>query len=559
MQGSTFREKFSMALSYLGLASLAVSICLFSIPAVLLGGNRSDLGNPWTFYLVFVAAGLLILIALGLLLYFLPKTWSRPFAIAFAVYGILIYLFDLFLPLEIGPIIDGDEIAEARPIAGIVQGLSAMVLFYLLRRIDVLKAGKLFWALSFSFAFISLFSLFENAVTAGKVSLATPETTTKEMLSGQAKFNIFHIVFDAYYGPAFRQSAEEGGVSLKSLDGFMYYVRARSNYYLTEPSYASFLSGQLFDPEKVSEQEWIARSSEDSLLLDLKTHGFKTHIYGALSRSPFRLADHQEIAQSPPLRLLLDYWLLRISPVALRSQILQNGSGPFSRLRKRAGDLRSLASYQQFQKILSDVIPKLSGSGNYYHFYFYPPHGPYQLDRNGSFVGRSSYREQHVLATKMLRDLVDALRKRGDFEDSLIVIHSDHGSTQGSKLALAGNRPKENSWLEGNLIFRNSAELEAQFSTLILIKKPAQCGPMKQSFVEKHDLVQTLDMRKYIGGFLNGKSADCEYPSTDSVHIFAGVASPLNTQKKLRFQQYHFENNADGSWTQHPQQRFRIR
>ncbi len=567
---------------FLGLASPLVGILFISVPAVLLGGNAQDLIAPRTFFALFVCLAMLLFLLLAISFRFLPFRISKALAALCGAAGLVIYLFDLILPIDIGPIESGTETVSARPVAGLVQ----IILFgfgtWALVRSDLKKAGIFLGVFSVVFSLMSLPAiLFAKGEPSLNTSNKKEEVSIQQIAGSSADYNIYHMLLDGYYGPWLEWSMREMEISPDILSEFVHYPRARSNYPATIPSFASFFSGTLFDPEKMTLNSWHEESARDNIISDLRKAGFKTQVYAVAPRPQFGPSEQIELVESPRLRIVADFWLLRVVPVVLRPHIVDNGSGPFSRLLKvkgAGGDLRGFASYKQFNSLVKDILPRAPRAGQYFHLYFNPPHGPYELNRHGHFVGKSGYLEQLHLATTMIRDLVASLKESGHFEKSLIIIQSDHGSTNGARYYRGGDPLKDtvrvpdgltDSLAGVDVLFRSGPVTDASFNALLMLKPLKACGKSApQSLRREIRLTQLLDIRKYLKAVVEDGKNICEFPIAKQVHLFNGLTSQKKNKGGTVYKMgsdlevgtmNHYQLDDNGEWTIHPNRMMRYR
>jgi hypothetical protein len=351
-------------------------------------------------------------------------------------------------------------------------------------------------------------------------------------------FNIYHIVFDGYYGPWLQWSLAELGRDTSELAGFTHYRRNVSNYWSTQVSYPSFMSGTMYSPD-ITVTEWYKNADEDSIIADLHEQGFSTSFYGfrlyyGIKQVEVAYRDDPGGLEVVGIGLAADYCLLRVAPVVLRHLVLdERGAGPITRRaggseENPGGDIRTLISYRQFQKFLADEWFRPAG-GHYVHAHFYPPHEPNQLDRYGNYVGESSYEEQVLLATNMLLDMVATLKEQGKFEDSLIIVHSDHGSVAGAENHYVGDPMRDFMQMdeataeairEVSVRQMSGGTIEARYQAFLLIKPPGSCEDAEDLTVND-GLTQLLDLRQYIGRVID--EGDCAYPEREQVDIQHGL------------------------------------
>ncbi|GAG48181.1 unnamed protein product, partial [marine sediment metagenome] len=231
-----------------------------------------------------------------------------------------------------------------------------------------------------------------------------------------AKFNgnVYHLTFDKYFSDDFLPSLKEMGLKEK-FAGFTFYENARSNYLITRMSVASYTTGRLFAGHK-GMKKWLRQTKFKTILQTLKKAGFTTTFYSPYNHRWFFLAE--KLIKGMPFSLLnvADLWLLRTVPTILRQEVYSTGKGIFTKIHDLfdlapSGDIRSYRALKQFEHLL--VTEELrSSAGEYIHGHFMLPHGPTILMRTGEYdPKRSNYKEQALLATKLMADLIRRLKE----------------------------------------------------------------------------------------------------------------------------------------------------
>jgi hypothetical protein len=370
-------------------------------------------------------------------------------------------------------------------------------------------------------------------------------------------YNIYHIVFDGYYGPWLQWAVKELNLDPTTFAGFTHYQAARSNYWSTKISYNSFMTGTMYESTRTFE-EWLGHAERDSLITDLREAGFTTSYLGLYQR-----VAGADIVQTEETELMglarvrgdfhttLDLWALRAAPVGLRHVLFKEGSGPLGRRfapklsvepavdagdeedTSADGDIRTYRSFQQFLRFL-DADQQWAPAGEYVHLYFYPPHSPYQLDQWGSFIGESNYDEQMLLATRMMAMLLGRLKELDQFHNSFIILHSDHGSAKGSNKRYRDDPERDFITIDdatNDLITRTNLQgvkgeaIDARFGALLLVKPPAKCGAEAAGDTLRVDqsLMHLKDLREFVVSVVSGDSRDCMFPSPEFVDIQVGL------------------------------------
>jgi len=543
MRNPGLKARLLERLDIIGLLAFSVTVLFIAFPHLLFSANIEDIPKAVIYYRYFFAAAFIILLVLTFIFLFLPRRVALIAASILGAYALLVLIFDLIHPLCIGLIQEGTEVEPAAPVTGAIQIVLMVGVFFALFYIPRKARAVLAWSLAAVFLVSGLPFLFAPSDT-GHI----PENSFISENESAPDFNIYHILFDSYYGPWLQWSLSELSRDTSELSGFTHYRRNVSNYNRTVISYPSFLTGSLWSPN-VTVNEWRDIANESSIIDDLHERGFSTTFYGVALKDGIRQV--QEAYTDDPgevgivdIKLAVDYWLLRVAPVALRHLVLdERGAGPMSRhLGGRgedpSGDIRTLVSYRQFQKFLADERLRPSG-GHYVHAYFYPPHGPHILDRYGNYVGESSYEEQLLLATNMLLEFVTTLKELGKFENSLIIVQSDTGSRWGADTGYAGEPLRDciqideamsKAIQEVDVGHWTGAQVEAMYLSLLLIKPPGT-GEEAGDLIVNDGLTQLLDLRKYIDNLID--EGDSAYPERERVSIHHGFRWQIHDGERV--------------------------
>lgn len=516
-------------LDIIGLLAFSIAVIFITFPNLLFSANIEDIPGAAIYYRYFVAAASVILLVLAFIFLFLPRRAALITASVLGAYALLVLIFDLIHPLDIGPLVEGTESVPATPLAGAIQIVLMVGAFFALFYLPRKARAVLTW----SFAAVLLVSGIPLLFTPSDTGHIPSHSAAQENESAP-DFNIYHILFDSYYGPWLQWALGELGRDTSELAGFTHFRRNVSNYEFTRCSYPSFMSGTMYSADKTV-VEWYQEANADSIIDDLHERGFSTTFYGLGLRDGIRQVETAYTVGVVDIRLAADYWLLRVAALALRHLVLdQQGAGPITRYlgggeEDPSGDIRTLVSYRQFQKFLADERLR-PPAGQYVHAHFYPPHPPYQLDRDGNYAAESSYEEQLLLATNMLLEFVATLKEQGKFENSLIIVHADHGIAWWAVAVRHRGDPLR------DFIQMDAATSDAvhQVDSLgypgwlqevrnqpLLLVKPCGAGRDAVDLLVDNGLTQLLDLREYIKQVVD--EGDCAYPEREQVDIHVGI------------------------------------
>lgn len=550
----------SNRLYILGLLSISVIILCIVMPNLLFSNNTEYIPQAVTYSRYFFIASIGSFCVLAVILLLLPYSLARTFAILLASYTISVLIFDIISPLDIGPLERGTETLKISLTAGMLQ----LSLFIFVFFITLYTPTKTIWSITWPVALV-LTCLNTPFLFSHTDHIKKPADTDLSTAIKRPDFNIYHFIFDAYYGPWLQWSLAALDKDKDEFKGFIHYRRCVSNYGSTAYSYPSLMSGTLFSSE-MTISEWQESADENSIVQDLHDRGFTSSFYGTANFRGTRLIHDINTADPAGVgiagfALASDYWLLRIAPVITRHMILdQYGNGPCSRILNHFsptahGEIRALVSYRQFKQFISDEKLRPS-EGQYVHVHIVPPHPPYQLDRNGKYIGASSYSEQILLATNMMIQIIKTLKEQDKFNRSLIIFHADHGSGDDilhknkhhafyiddplrnliqmtpslsqqimqryTKRDTRTNKHRKHPTLENDEDTWERRQLrgvylEARHQPLLLIK-PRGTHQEKSPFIINDSLVQLCDLRNFIQEAVD--SGVTKYPERDAVSIF---------------------------------------
>ncbi len=566
---SNLRECLQKKADLLGLLAFSITVLFITFPNLLLSANIEEIPEASTFYKYFFVGAFFVYFVFAIAILLIPSRIGLYFASLLSAYAIIVIVFDFIMPLNIGPIEEGTESVQAAPtIIGAVQIILILTVCFVLLYVPKKLCNIFAWSLTAVLLFSGLHLLFISP-NMGYGSYAK-SCVKKE---AQHDLNIYHIVFDAYYGPWLQWSLSELSKDNSELAGFNHYRRNVSNYYATRSSYASFMTGTMYSPEKTM-VEWYRNANENSIIDDLHEQGFITTFYGlglrhGVRQVQFSYTDDPGETGIVDIKLAADYCILRVAPIIFRHKVLDDrGAGPITRHFKSdeeipSGDIRNVVSYRQFKKFLNDEKMR-SSTGHYVHVYLYPPHGPYQLNRHGEYIGESSYDEQLHLATNMLLEIVENLNDLDRFDNSFIIVHADHGSGRAGSNRYVGDPmrgfiriDKETSELISNIDvrFQEGRLLEGRYQALLLIKPPG-VGGNTDDLIINDNLTQLLDLREYIRKVIIEGNYSYKYPQKEKVIVHHGTITQqkrdgtrLSVGRDItsgRINKYII--NSDGSW-----------
>lgn len=279
--------------------------------------------------------------------------------------------------------------------------------------------------------------------------------------------NIYHLVLDEYQSDFFDMQRSEP--LEQALNGFNYYPNASALYNLTTWSIPSIFLGEEYQfPETKLSYQSRAFNGEQSFLASLKKVGYSTV---AITRKlyPFnlKLFDQTLIHSQNSGQLVvdnsdvfIDLWIYRVLPNMASKKLAESNI------------FLDLATYENLENrtFLADSAPQesmisylnylsreqyLPAHGRYTYIHLLLPKGPYVYTAECGETNKSSMQIQSQCATNLLLKLITELKRLGRYEQSLIIVNSDHGSTY---------RKKDEQWVKSD---------EGRSHRSLLLIKPA--------------------------------------------------------------------------------------
>ena len=332
--------------------------------------------------------------------------------------------------------------------------------------------------------------------------------------------NIYHLFLDAYSHSVFAENIKEKNLA-KEMTGFHFFKNTRSNHMATPLSRGSFMTGKLNDYSKKSVHyymyyQWVG---PESILTRATNKGYRLSSYADNPiQTPKNLAHFYRFSSADmyntSLSNLLDLWLVRVSPVFLRQYLFINNQGLFSYfdvLKSGLDRLGPVLQVRLFERFLEDE-EKRPASGQYVYLHLFLPHWPHHMNAEcRPTMKKTDYYNQSKCATEVIARFIKRLKELGRYNDSIIVIHSDHGQNgivnpQERKLELEQ--------------YPVGKDLKSR--ALMAIKPPKSEEP----FAVKEGLYQLLDLAPTVA-----KLAAIPLPNAEGRSLFPLPKEQLKTTK----------------------------
>ncbi len=488
-------------------------VAFIYIPGELYSPNV--VGWRWSEYLLTYTAGmgLVTAVAVFTLLWLGSKifgfSWRRASYWLF-ILGLYIVFADAISPLQLG-LLDGTVSVSPQPIfhtlVEIILLGTVLSLGYLFRAEKYARGCLLVAALGILFILGNFaYALGQSPAAAGS---RTAESNSSD--SRADKPNVYHIVLDEMQTDYFLAALEDPTVR-SCFRGFSLFRNNVANYSYTSASLLSYLTGTIFTGG--SYREWMSRNPDNLFHLASRA-GYDICIYGTPKLTLIGPPGARYVSQDTLLKdysglrypLLTEFirlWLARLMPNFATNRALDWGA----RLGKGLSELIEPSKGGYIPKTIKEGSEPFSGmlmfkdalqteadrSAKSSYLYLHPllPHCPYVLDEECNYSRISGetaplYLRQVRCTVSLLVDFLSELRRLGRLNESIVVVHSDHGSgwagfLAGSKSGVVYSSlegpPKEKSY-DKNIHYWSKHHLEARSMALLMIKPPFAEGEFK--------------------------------------------------------------------------------
>lgn len=274
------------------------------------------------------------------------------------------------------------------------------------------------------------------------------------------KGNVYHVVLDGFPRDFLGYSLSRE--TMPQLEGFTFYENATSNYGRTYLSMRSVFRGELFPLQFAT---WAEDAFSDGFSGELERVGvhqtyfpfyrYFCHPKAAECRPTTEL--YQELQAGSSANFLIDAAFLQATPVSVRNVLMGSLEHP-SRPTGTWDYGFSLTSWAEslltgypvrkrpIQSITLNTVDEflereasLPAEGRYSFLHVMVPHNPFVFDASCIFVDpeiqeklseRRRVEEQVGCALHTLARVVSVLKELGRFDNSLIIVHSDHGLSE---------------------------------------------------------------------------------------------------------------------------------
>ncbi len=293
------------------------------------------------------------------------------------------------------------------------------------------------------------------------------------------KQNVIHFVFDAFQSDVFRELIEQEPDLAASLEGFTFFADHAGAFPTTAMSIPAMLSGETYRNEQPMIDATADLLARQSIFQTFSQHGFEIDMITILGRFMQGPITHRFLLPKPYVSYdlyrrftagyLLDVAWFRHAPHALKPWIYNHQQWRVQTWLTAEDRAFHAANGMAFLREFTAQLEVSREPPVVKHIHVGLPHFPAVLDRNCRFVGllphnRESFLGQAHCALELLREFLAKLRALKQYDQSLIVVTSDHGTA----LRPRGYRPAGDR--------ADLAPIVSSAMALLLIKPPGAHG-----------------------------------------------------------------------------------
>ena len=472
-------------------------------PYTVYSTNRSEFSAAftdiaWPWLLMAVGGGWMILMGIGCLVCLLSDRLTRLYAALMFAVGVLLWAQGNLLVADYGLLFgEGLDLSQhlwraPYEVALWVAGVGLAVL--LTRAISAVSVAG-----SQLFIVLQLFVLTLSSFTQDRETHDGPpgwSLPPAEIYQLSRDHNVIHVVLDAFLSETFAELIEEERSAVdRDFSGFIFFADHLGGFPTTRASMPAMLTGIAYRNEMPLDdliRENIRDRSIFSVLAgqgyqinsvtfhrqEHPPHSFPTGHEAVRYTIPTPYGSYQDYVQFVTVQLL-DLSLFRHVPHGFKSRVYNDQAWLLESWyseRRRARNARP-SNHAAFLEEFSDRMMIARDEPVYTFIHIALPHPPYVVDTDCAFIGpqrpsRPTYAGQGRCALSVVRKLFSRLRTLGVYDETAIVLTSDHG----------WNRLRPGHPLEGvRTPAGNLDEVAVRAMPLLAVKPAGSSGPLRTS------------------------------------------------------------------------------
>lgn len=472
-------------------ALFCIGILFWLLPSTLYLSNISEWNYDSRPLQIIAETGFVLLLGLSFVGW-LTTNFSKlrtGLIVALISLGCLTYLNDAFAPVQLR-VLDGSSQQSPEPFNITVIELALSLLSIIVVSYAWRQGSEWLRTLVQIGCLVSITAI---VGTLAYSSYATHKAYNPDPPQGNAKDkpNVYQLHMDAMQTDYFVNYLNENNLHDR-FPGFELFSNNITPYLFTVPSVKSYLSSSTY--KSGSYIDWT-KSSNEGLISSLTSSNYHLTLYtkaNLFDSSKFhKVTTSSELlsknlgGNSEGLHDFIQLWLARILPNVLTNEALRWGSAIAKTIQPKSNDTPAApSSIQEGVEPYSGVLTmrqliadehKRTAVNEYILAMPLIPHGPNAINAECEYSAPvkgerfpPNYIEQLACSTKLILAFFDELKRLDRYDNSLIVIHGDHGSGWAGTAKPSFPSPP----VDRSIISWNISALKARSMALLMIKTP---------------------------------------------------------------------------------------
>jgi len=451
-------------------------------------GNSAEFLLPYIDVLKFLLLpGLVAVLILCFIAWGLNSRHAVAYCVVLMFLAFITYLHGNLIRWDVG-VLDGSALDLSRSWRGLVDAMVWAVLAWLAWRFRYYLVAQ-GWKICLVLAVFQAIGL---STQVGKISdnASIAKSYPEENSFFYKKNNVIHIVLDAFQANVFEFVLKSRPQMKDELSGFTFFRDAVTPSDVTYLSVPATLSGKVYTND-IAISDYLDQTlggenlytflAERNYAVDVATPLWwnqTSSIFSSYYRIPTPYVGNEALRSTA--LLLFDISLFRQAPHFLKSRIYRNGIWLLSnRLLSQPEQQFSHFAHNEFLRDFTERAVIKSERPTYKFVHLVTPHAPLVTDQECGFFGAEqaysleTFGTQSRCTMETVIEFFRRLKKLGIYNDSLLIIHGDHGGGVAFDMRGADGQAS-NSSESLHLMWGNPLPL-------VLIKPPGADGPLRIS------------------------------------------------------------------------------
>ena len=466
---------------------LCLNLLVFGTYAVYIGNTGEFLVPYFDALKLLLLPGLASVLILCLIAWGLNSRHSVAYCVVLLFLAFITYFHGNLIRWDVG-VLDGSALDMARSWRGLVDALIWAVLAWLAWRFryHLVAQG---WKLC---SLLALFQVIGLSTQDGKIADSPPNAQVYPEKNSyfSEQNNVIHIILDAFQANVFEYILQSRPQMKDEFSGFTFFRDAVTPSDVTYLSVPATLSGKAYTNDStisdyhddtLGGENLYTFLAERNYAIDVATPVWwnqTSNVFSSYYRIPTPYAGNEALRSTA--LLLLDISLFRQAPHFLKSQIYRNGVWLISnRLLSRPEQQFSHFAHNEFLRDFTERAAIKSERPTYKFIHLVTPHAPLVTDYECGFFGAEqaysmeTFGVQSRCTLESVTAFLRRLKKLGIYNDSLLLIHGDHGGGVAFDMRDADGQASNSS--------ESLHQMWGNPLPLVLVKPPGADGPLRIS------------------------------------------------------------------------------